>query len=122
METLDKFTETKEDIVKSPKDEILEGVITSIKKGTLREHFEEIERPDIAAKFKDGLDDLYIFVQYETAFNGLNLKGSDRFRHYSPPQDNSNYGKFLMKYSDVGVGGKIKIIFDGNGFSKIKLD
>ncbi len=122
METLDKFKETKEDIVETPKDIVLEGVIVGIKKGTLQEHFDEIERPDIAAKFTKGLDDTYIFVEYETAHNGLNIKGSDRFKHYSPPMDNSNYGKFLMKYSNVGIGGKIKIMFNGEGFSKVILD
>lgn len=122
METLEKFNETKEDVVASPKDEILDAVIVSIKKGTLREHFEEIDRKDIIAKFDSGLDDNYIFIDYETKYNELNIKGSDRFRHYSPPMENSNYGKFLMKYSNVGVGGKIKVIFDGKGFSKIKLE
>lgn len=122
METLDKFKETKEDIVMAPKDEILAAVIVGIKKGTMREYLIEAEKEDLIKKFNDGVDDVYIFIDFETNYKGIIIKGHDKFKHYSPPMDNSNYGKFLMKYKNVGVGGEIKAHFRSEGFPKIVLE
>lgn len=112
----DKFV--KSDVVESPKDVILDGVVIKIDKGQLKE-FVPKEKWD---KF-DNLEQETLLVHFETAFKGRNLTGSDKISYYPKGSipSNSNLGKFIQKYDSIAVGVKIKVEFDGNGYSSIKL-
>jgi len=107
----------KENVVTSPKDEILKGVIISIEKGLLEEFLDE----SVREKF-DNLDQPTLKIYFEYEFNNIKIKGSDRIPYYEKPMENSNLGKFLNKYEKLETEVIIKIIFDSKGFGKIKLD
>lgn len=107
---------TKESIVESPADVVLEGIIIKIEKGLLS----EVINPEVQHKFNN-LDQEHLFIEFECKFKDKIIKGSDRIPYYSEPMTNSKLAKFLTKYGELKVGQLIKIDFDGDGFSKIKL-
>ena len=109
--------QNKSDVVQSPKDEILNGVIVDIKKGLLSEFVDS----QYHTKF-DNLEQEQLEIQYETKFKDKILKGFDRIAYYEKPMSNSKLGKFLTKYETLDIGISIKIIYDGDGFGKIKVD
>lgn len=108
---------TKENVIASPKDEVLKGVIISIDKGLLSE-FVPVE---VHPKF-DNLEQETLNVTVECDFNNKKIKVTDRLAYYPEPMTNSKLGKFLNKYDELAVGVEIKVIFDGDGFGKIKVD
>lgn len=108
--------QTKSDVVQSPKDEILNGVIVDIKKGLLSEFIDEKHH----SKF-DNLEQEILEIQFETKFNDNILKGFDKMPYYKDPMSNSKLGKFLTKYEKLEVGTQIKVDYDGDGFGTIKL-
>jgi len=115
---VENFTEkfTKEDIVASPVDETLSGVITQIHKGVLKE-FLDIK---VHEKF-DNLDQETLKIDFEVKFNDMIIKGNDRIAYYKEPMSNSKLGKFLKKYGEFKIGVEIKVNYDGEGFGKISV-
>lgn len=113
------FTEKidKSVIIESPKDEVLTGVIIQIERGLLS----EFVAPEVHSKF-DNLDQETLNFTIECTFNGKKFKVNDRIAYYTEPMSNSKLAKFLEKYDTLEVSKQIKVIFDGNGFGKIKLD
>jgi len=111
------FTMDKKCVVESPKDEILEGVIVDV----IKTKWSEFIDPTKINKF-DNPEEEIVKVKYETLYKNNHLKGEESFKYYPAPMANSNLGKFLMKYNNIAVGVKIKVIFDGKGVSSIKLD
>jgi len=108
---------TKSEIIASPTDEILTGVITNIEKGVLKEFLNE----GVQSKF-DNLDQETLKIYFECKFEDKIIKGSDRLAYYEKPMSNSKLGKFLIKYDELNVGREIKVVFDKNSFGKIKVD
>ena len=100
-----------------PKDTIQDGIVIAIDKC----NWKMIVPADKLHKFENP-DEEVLVVKYETKYNDSNLKGEDTIRYYAEPFPNSNLGKFLTKYDNLEVGSKVKVTFDGNGFSSIKLD
>lgn len=108
---------TKDDIVASPCDEVLTGVITKIEKGLLGSFVDE----KVHSKF-DNLDQETLMIYFETKFNDMIIKGSDRLAYYEKPMTNSKLGKFLLKYGSLEAGQQIKIVYNSEGFGRIKVD
>ena len=108
---------TKDQVVASPRDEVLTGVIIGIEKGELREFLD----PAVHSKF-DNLTQETLKIEFEVDFNGKKIKGNDRLAFYAEPMTNSKLGKFLSKYGELESGVAIKVIYDGEGFGKIKVD
>ena len=107
----------KEQVVASPKDEILNGVIIQIEKGLLKEFV-----PEEVHKSFDNLDQPTLKITFEVDFNGKKITSSDRLAFYEEPMTNSKLGKFLNKYNTLKVGSLIKVVYNGDGFGKIKVD
>lgn len=107
---------TVKDVVASPVDEILDGVIIKIEKGLLSEFIPE----SVHSKF-DNLEQSTLNIHFQTTYNEKNIGGTDRIAFYDEPMTNSKLGKFLTKYEELKVGQKIKVEFNGDGFSSIKL-
>lgn len=117
MQTINEFKMTNKDVIESPKDEILDGVITRIDKGMLREFLPE----NIDETKWTNLEQDTLLIHFETKYNDRNIGGTDRLSYYEKPMSNSKLGKFLSKYKQLAIGQEIKIEFDGEGFSSIKL-
>ncbi len=107
----------KESVIASPNDEILEGVIISIQKGELKEFLDEA----VHHKF-DNLNQETLQIGFEVDFKDKKIKGNDKLAYYEEPMTNSKLGKFLTKYNELKTGISIKVIYDSNGFGKIKVD
>ena len=107
---------TVKDVVASPVDEVLEGVIVKIEKGLLS----EFVPAQVHDKF-DNLEQETLNIHFETKYNDKNLKGTDRIAFYEEPMTNSKLGKFLTKYEELKVGTKIKVDYDEKGFGSIRL-
>jgi len=108
---------TKKDIVASPKDVKLDGVILSIDKGLLSEF--------VDPKFHDSFDNLeqeYLNISFECKFNGKNIKGTDKLSYYAEPMSHSKLGKFLEKYGELKAGQSIKVDYNGKGFGSILVE
>ena len=108
---------TKENVVASPKDEILNGVIIGIEKGLLS----EFVKPEVHHKF-DNLQQETLNILIDCDFKDKKIKVTDRLPYYAEPMTNSKLGKFLNKYEELIIGAQIKVIFDSDGFGKIKVD
>lgn len=108
---------TKEIVVESPKDTVLDGVIVEAYKTTWR----EIIDPKKIENFNEP-DKEIVQLKWQTKYKDKVLSGDDTFAFYKEPMSNSKMGKFLLKYSELGIGIPVKIIFSGEGFGTIKLD
>ena len=117
MVTVFSETMTKAQVVASPKDEVLSGVITTIEKGLLSEFLDE----RVHSKF-DNLEQPTLRIGFEVSFGDKTIKGNDRLAFYDEPMANSKLGKFLEKYGELKAGQEIKVLYDGDGFGKIKVD
>jgi len=116
VETFEKSM-NKSQVVQSPRDEILKGVIIKIEKGLLSEFLD----PAVHAKF-DNLEQPTLRLSFEVKYNDKIIKGQDRLNYYEEPMSNSKLGKFLTKYDKLEVGQEIKVIYNDNGFGSIKVD
>lgn len=105
---------TKDKIVASPQDQVLEGMIVVIEKGLLKEFLD----PSVHSAF-DNLDQPTLKVYFECKFNDRVIKGNDRIAYYEDPMSNSTLGKFLAKYDKIKVGVEIKVLYNKDGFGKI---
>jgi hypothetical protein len=108
---------TKEQIVQSPKDCVLDGVITSIEKGLFSEFLDE----KVHDKF-DNLERPTLNLKFECKFQDRTVKGNESIAYYEEPMSNSILGKFLDKYSELKAGQVIKVDYNGKGFGSIKVD
>lgn len=117
MVTIFNSTMNKDMIVASPKDEVLTGVITKIEKGLLSEFVD----PSVHSKF-DNLEQPSLRIEFEVQYNDKTVKGNDRFAFYEEPMSNSRLGKFLAKYTELKSGVEVKVLYNEEGFGKIKLD
>ena len=116
---MEKFESTKVEILKSPVDVILDGVILSVDKGLLSEMI-----PKERQAGWDNLDKVHLTYQFECQYEGNHFKGDDRVRFYDPAPSGSNIAKLQNKYGGKipGVGDTVKIVYGSDGFGKIKLD
>lgn len=118
MTTNQQTIPTKEDVQQSPRDVILDAVITKTSVLTWRELLKDkpgaIEKIDEANR-----DKLIINIEYETA---AGFQGSQAVTHYPKPSDRTKLGKLLMKYGSIQTGTSIKISFDGEGNQTILVD
>ena len=105
-------------VVESPKDQIMDGVITAISdKTTWNDHLTAMGNEKAIAKFPNPGQEI-INVSYEVT-KDPSLKGTDQVAYYDKPRDRSKLGKLLTKYGDLDVGTKIKIKFNGDGYSEM---
>jgi len=114
---MEKLNIKKSDVVESPKDELLNGVIIEANKTT----WAEIISPDKIMKFEEP-NKAIVQVKYEVEFNGTHFKGEDTFAYYDKPMSNSKLGQYLLKYDSFEPGTKVKVLYDVQGFGKIKVD
>ena len=114
---MEKLTITKKDVVQSPKDLVLNGTIIEANKTTWR----EIINPDKISKF-DEPDKEIVQIKYEVLYDETHLKGEDTFAYYPQPMANSKLGLFLNKFESFEPGTQIKVVYDSQGFGKIKVD
>lgn len=110
-------TMTKDSVIASPKDEILNGVVLKIEKGLLGEFLDD----KVKDKF-DNLEQPTLFFYIECKFNNKHIRTTDRLAFYEEPMSNSKLGKYLEKYGELKAGQEIKVIFNDKGFGSIKLD
>lgn len=108
---------TKKDVIESPKEIILDGVITGINKTK----WENILTEEQLTRFENKDQDI-IVISYEVSFNNSQVKGKDTFVYYEAPNSNSKLGKFLTRYEELKVGGKIRVFFNVKGHSNIVID
>ena len=118
METLNDFKMNSSQVKESPKDVKLDGVIIKIDKGILREFLPE----NIDLTNWEGLDNETLLIHFETKFEDRTIGGTDRLTFYEEPLSNSKLGKFLQKYDELKVAQRIKINFNGKGYSSILLE
>lgn len=110
-------TVTKKDIVKSPCDEKVDGVIVSIEKGLLKEFVDE--------KYHDEFDNLeqeHLLLHYEVNYNDRIVKGTDKLAYYDEPMSNTKMARFVKKYDELKAGVKVKISYNSKGFGTVSLD
>lgn len=109
---------TSKDIVASPKDEILEAYIVKVERGLLSEFI-----PDkVHAKF-DNLEQDTLQIYFEYKFNDKVLSSVDRISFYEEPSEHSKLAKYIRKYeTSPTVGQKIKVEFNTDGFSSIRIN
>ncbi len=111
---------TKEDIVASPKDEILNGIIISINKGLLSEFVDSQYHKDFD---EESLKKQQLSINFEVTFENRTISGNDRMNFYKEPLSNTSMAKFFTKYDGgLKVGTKIKVQYNSKGFGKISLD
>jgi len=108
----------KDSVVDSPKDTILDGVVTEISEVTTwREHLTAQGNEKSIDKFPNP-DQEIVHISYETAGEDA-IRGVDTVAYYEKPRDRSKLGKLLKKYGDLKEGTPVKIQFDGEGYSSI---
>lgn len=107
----------KSQVVRSPKDEILKAVVLEVNKTC----WAEIISPEKLGRFDEPKKQL-VQIKFETTFENNRLKGEDTFAYYPEPMSNSKLGKYLEKYDELKVGQVIKVIYDKDGFGKVKVD
>jgi len=107
----------KSDVVESPKDIILDGVIVGMEKGLLSEFLD----PSVHSKF-DNLEQPTLKIHFEVKFKERLIKGNDRLPYYDEPMSNSKLGKFLTKYEELKTEKKIKVEYNDKGFGSIRLE
>lgn len=111
---------TKEDIVASPKDVVVEGEILSINKGLTSEFVDPQYHKDFD---EESLKKEQISIDFEVTFENRKISGNDRMNFYKEPLSATSMAKFLTKYEDgLKVGTKIKVKYNSKGFGKISLD
>lgn len=112
-----------EDLVETPKDKIEDAIVTRLVQTTWREFLKTTTDPkkyeEVLEKFKEP-DKKIVVIHFKT--DQTNVEGNDTANVYNPIPDNSNLGKIISKYGGLNVGRKIKIAFDGNGYTSIHLD
>ena len=105
-----------------PKDTILDGVITHIQDGKIKEFVKD------AAKWENPESDA---IELEIEMNTPNgLQKMHQLFTYVAAKDgqtaytkSSNIGKYKVKYGKLPeAGDQVKIITDGNGYGKVKLN
>lgn len=105
---------TKEQVVKTPKNETREATVTNVEVTTWRDHL----GGDMTKLEKfDEPDQKIVVVSYETE-NGQ--EASDAFPYYEAPTDKSTIGKYLQKYGKFENGQKIVVYFNGEGYPNLK--
>lgn len=107
---------SKKQVVETPKEKILDGIITKCEKGTWR----DIIEPDKLDKF-DNPDAELVILELEVKHNDRIIKVSDKFRYYDPAPDSSKLGRFLLKYETLDVQTKVKVDFNSEGYASIRL-
>lgn len=107
----------KNQVIKVPKDTVLDGVIVDIEKTT----WANIIDPEKLSKFDEPNQEI-LRIKYEYQYEGNVLTSNESFKYYEKPMANSKLGKFLNKYETLKVGVSIKIDIDGNGFPSIRID
>lgn len=104
---------TKDDVKKTPKDEVIEAEIVDTKITTWREYFDgNMEKLD---KF-DNPDQKIVAIKYQTPFT----TSEDAIPYYDAPSDKSILGRFLEKYGNLNKGTKFKVYFNNEGYPELK--
>ncbi len=106
----------KNQVIETPKDIILNGIVISVTKTTWRNIVDESK----LSKF-DNPDQEIVNIDFEVGFNEKILKGNDTITYYEQPMSNSKLGKYLIKYEKLKVGQTIKVEYSGDGFPSIKI-
>ncbi len=125
MATQEQIIEYKlEDLVETPKDSIEDATVTRLENTTWRELLrvkttEDKKYEEMLKKFNEP-DKPIVVIHFKT--DKTNVEGNDTANIYNPIPDNSKLGKIISKYGGLNVGRKIKIAFDGNGYTSIHLD
>jgi hypothetical protein len=114
---MEKLSINKSVVVESPRDVILDAVVVEANKTT----WAEIISPDKLHKFDDPNKAL-VQIKFETSYNNEQLRGEDTFNFFEKPMSNSKMGLYLVKYDEIRVGQTIKVIYNKDGFPKIKVD
>jgi hypothetical protein len=105
-----------------PKDTILDGVITHIQDGKIKDFVKD------AAKWENPESDA---IDLEIEMNtGDSMQKMHQLFTYILSHDgrtsytkSSNLGKYKIKYGKLPeVGDQLKIVTDGNGYGKVKLN
>lgn len=110
---------TKKDIVASPEDVTLDGIIISITKGLTSEFVDSQYHKDFD---EDSLKKEQLSIDFEVTFQNRKITGNDRMNFYEEPLSNTSMAKFMVKYDEgLKVGTKIKVQYNSKGFGKIIL-
>lgn len=113
-----------EDVIETPKDIIEDAIVTKLIPTTWREFLktkttEKNKYEEMLQKFQEP-DKQIVVIHFKT--EKTNVEGNDTANVYTPIPDNSKLGKIITKYGGLNVGRKIKVAFDGNGYTSIHLD
>jgi kynurenine formamidase len=114
--TIETLEMDKKQVVETPKDIILDGVVIHVTKTTWRNIIDEHK----LIKF-DEPDQEIVNIEFEVKFQDKVLKGNDTIKYYEIPMSNSKLGKYLIKYDKLKVGQTIKVEYSGDGFPSIKI-
>jgi len=106
---------TMDDLKEIPKDCIQEGIVIDVDIKTWR----ELLNPEALEKFKEeNRDQTQVVITYEVS----EIKRDDKLGYYEKPATNSKLGRYMIKYNKFPqAGDKIKIQFDGEGYTNILL-
>ena len=114
------FKEAK--IVKSPKDTVLDGVITKMSIVTWNELLENVSQ-EKRDKFKDLNAKRYLF-EFEVLYEGRHIKGNTHVAHYplDAIPEGSNIELIINKYGeDITAGTKVKVDFNDKGIASLRF-
>ena len=109
-------------IVKSPKDTVLDGVITKMSIVTWNELLAD-KPQQTRDKFED-LNAKRYFFAFEVLYEGRHIKGNTHVGYYPLNEipDSSHIGKIIEKYGeDITAGTKVKVDFNDKGIASLRF-
>jgi len=109
-------------VVKSPKDTVLDGVITKMSVVTWNELLENVSQ-EKRDKFEDLNAKRYLF-EFEVAYEGRHIKGNTHVAYYPLNEipDSSHIGRIIEKYGeDITAGTKVKVDFNDKGIASLRF-
>jgi hypothetical protein len=106
------------DIVQSPVDVKLDGVVVKVDIGLMEEFLSDA----VKAKF-DNLDQETLNITVECKHGDQHVRCTDRISFYKNPHDRAALARYIKKYGgDPQVGQTVKVDFNSKGFGSIVLD
>lgn len=109
---------TKEDVVTTPKNTVLEAVIIDVTVESWEEHLGESPGLNKIRDQDIDIEALQCFITFETESGH---RDSTVATYYQTPSERSKIGKLLKTYGSIDVGTKIQVHYNAEGKATVQL-